>query len=50
MVYQVHDIHDVGKLDSKNNSIGIDGKELKPVSSFSSLYLVEGLLGSITLL
>ena len=50
MVYQVHDVHDVGRLDSKNNSMGIDGRELKPVSSFSSLYLAGELLGSIILL
>ena len=50
MVYWVHDVYDVGRLDSENNSMGIDKRELKPVSSFSSLCLAGGLLGSITLL
>ena len=50
MVYWVHDVYDVGRLDSENNSMGIDERELKSVSSFSSLCLVGGLLGSISLL
>ena len=50
MVYQVHNVHNVEKLDSKNNSMDIDRRELKPISSFSSLSLAGGLLGSITLL
>ena len=50
MVYQVYNVYNIGRLDSKNNSMGIDGKELKFVSSFFCLSLVGGLLGSITLL
>ena len=49
-IHYVHDVHNAGKLGDKNNSMGIDGRELKPVSSFSSLCLAEGLLESITLL
>ena len=40
----------MGRLDSENNSMGIDERELKSVFSFSSLCLAEGLLGSVTLL
>ena len=50
MVHQVYNVYDIGRLDSENNSMDIDGRELKPVSSFSSLCLVKGLLRSITLL
>ena len=50
MVYQVHDVHDAGRLGDKNNSVGSGRRELKPVSSFSSLCLARELLGSITLL
>ena len=49
-IHYAHDVHNAGRLGDKNNSIGIDGRELKPVSSFSSLCLAGGLLGSITLL
>ena len=43
-------MYDVGRLDSKNNNMGIDRRELKPVSFFSSQCLIGGLLGSMTLL
>ena len=49
-IHYVHDVYDAGRLGDKNNSVGSGKRELKPISSFSSLYLVEGLLGSITLL
>ena len=49
-IHYVHDVHNAGRLGDKNNNVGSGRRELKPVSSFSSLCLAGGLLGSITLL
>ena len=49
-IHYVHDVHNIGRLGDKDNSVGSGRRELKPVSSFSSLSLAGGLLGSITLL
>ena len=49
-IHYVHDVYNAGRLGDKNNSVGSGRRELKPVSSFFSLCLAGGLLGSITLL
>ena len=49
-IHYVYDVYNAGRLGDKNNSVDSGRRELKPVSSFSSLCLAGGLLGSITLL